>query len=155
MRENKPRPLTVKKDVTPRDKLNLKECLKWRDDASLFWSPSYTLISGENNQSPLAFAFDATVKSDSKGHEECARQRYISLFWYDYFVREYGDTAYVEQYKNVARRIENFTESKTDIDGICKTLRHRVKAGRRYGKLAEKFGDGILLTLPSCVSRST
>ncbi|KFY85731.1 hypothetical protein V498_07679, partial [Pseudogymnoascus sp. VKM F-4517 (FW-2822)] len=152
-RENKPRVLTVKKDVDTRDKLNSKDCIKWKHNPLSFWSPSYTLISKEDVHSPLAFVFDATILSDSKGHEECTRQRFISLFWYDYFREEYGEGSYDKEYTDVGRNIQNVT--KNDIETIITTLRHRVKTGRKLDKLAARFGDGILLTIPSSVSRST
>ena len=41
-----------------------------------------------------------------------------------------------------------------DHDSIVSRLREQVRAGKRYKMLTTKFGDGILLAIPSSVGRS-
>ena len=99
--------------------------------------------------------YDATVRQESENHESCLRSRYLALFWFDYFTKRYQgkESGFDQNYEDLGREIAGF-ETMVD-DSIVSTLREQVKAGRRYDKLTGRFGNGILLALPSSIGRST
>ncbi|KAN0091745.1 hypothetical protein V8E51_017592 [Hyaloscypha variabilis] len=63
------------------------------------------------------------------------------------------ETAFDYEYTELGRYI--LGSALADIDETVSKLREQVKAGRKYSVLTAKFGDGILLTLPSSIGRST
>ena len=91
----------------------------------------------------------------SESHGDCLRQRYLAIFWFDYFKVRYPEqkAAYDHEYLELGQRILGCIASNTDE--IVSILRQQVQAGRRYNMLTARFGDAILLTLPSSIGRST
>lgn len=77
------------------------------------------------------------------------------MFWFDYFNAIYPEqeTAFDREYVDLGRHI--LGPAVVDSDATVSTLREQVKAGRKYNILSRKFGDGILLALPSSIGRST
>jgi hypothetical protein len=77
------------------------------------------------------------------------------LFWLDYIKARYPgqEAGYNGEYGNLGHKI--LDSAATNTQGIVSVLREYVKAGRRYNMLTTKFGDGILLTIPSSISRTT
>lgn len=63
------------------------------------------------------------------------------------------EAGFDQDYEDLGREIAG-SETMAD-DSIVSTLREQVKAGRRYNKLTERFGNGIHLVLPSSIGRST
>ena len=83
------------------------------------------------------------------------RGRYLALFWFDYFKARYPgqEAAYDREYVDLGHTI--LGSASADTEALVSRLREFVKAGRRYNMLTTKFGDGILLILPSSVGRTT
>lgn len=152
---DKSQQLTIKTSVDKRDRLDSQCCVEWSSNPGLFWSPYYTFLPNNHQGSVIGFIYNATVKSTSKGHEECARQRFVNLFWCDYLRQEYPENAYGNEYVDLSQRVLGRSDDEDANDEVKKALKKRVAAGRRLYKLAERFGDGILLTLPSSIPRST
>jgi hypothetical protein len=146
--------LSIQESVPDKQKLAAKYA-SWSKDITSFWTPTSSIfIPEETSCRPLRAIYDATVRQESENHESCLRSRYLALFWFDYFTERYpGKGAGFDQdYKDLGCEIAGVENAD---DSIISTLREQVKAGRRYNKLTESFGDGILLALPSSIGRST
>ncbi|PVH69142.1 hypothetical protein DL98DRAFT_578494 [Cadophora sp. DSE1049] len=150
-----PQVLSIKGPVPKEEKLEkLLETLEpWRKDVRSFWiTKSSTFIPDETCRHPLRFIYAATVEELSQ-KESCLRRRYLALFWFDCFVKRYPGRGYDNEYSELSREIAGaVVDAETSI---ISRLRCQVSAGRRYNKLTEKFGDGILLILPSSIGKST
>jgi hypothetical protein len=146
----------IKKNVPEEQRLTEKESSSWSRDPSLFWiSSSYSFLPPENYYEPLRFVLDATTRIEPQNHEDCLRRRYLALFWFDCFNARYPEqeTAFDHEYVGLGRYI--LGPAVVESDARVSRLREQVKAGRKYNMLARKFGDGILLTLPSSIGWST
>jgi len=146
----------IKKIVPEEQRLTEKEYSSWSRDPSLFWtSSSYTFLPSETCCEPLRFVYDATTQIEPRSHEDCLRRRYLALFWFDYFNATYPEqeTAFDHEYVQLARYV--LGPAVVDSDATVSALREQVKAGRKYDMLTRRFGDSILLTLPSSIGRST
>jgi hypothetical protein len=77
------------------------------------------------------------------------------LFWFDYFNARYPEqeTAFDHEYEDLGRHV--LGPNAANSDTTVSALRELVKAGRKYDMFTRKFGDSILLTLPSSIGRST
>jgi hypothetical protein len=150
----------IKESVSDEERLSDEEYSAWSGDISLFWtSSSYSFFPGEICYKPLRFIYKATIRveaqSHQQSHQDCLRRRYLALFWFDYFKARYPgqETAFDYEYTELGRYI--LGSALADTDETVSKLREQVKAGRKYSVLTAKFGDGILLTLPSSIGRST
>jgi hypothetical protein len=145
----------IKESVPDEERLSDEECSLWSGDISLFWASSYSFFPGETCCEPLRFIYEATIRVEAQSHQDCLRRRYLALFWFDYFKVRYPgqETAFDCQYVELGRHI--LGSAVADSDETVSKLREQLKAGRRYSMLTAKFGDGILLTLPSSIGRST
>jgi hypothetical protein len=146
----------IKNIVPEEQRFTEKEYSSWSGEPSRFWtSSSYTFLPPEACQEPLRFIYDATTRIEPQIHEDCLRRRYLALFWFDYFNARYPEqqTAFDHEYEQLARYVLGLAI--VDSDATVSALREQVKAGRKYNMLTRKFGDGILLTLPSSIGKST
>jgi hypothetical protein len=133
-----------------------EEYSSWNTNTSLFWTTSsYNFLPEETCCEPVRFIYNATIRIELQNHQDCLRRRYLALFWFDYFQARYPEleTAFNHEYVEFGRQILGSTVA--DTDATVSKLRELVKAGRKYNMLTAKFGDSILLTLPSSIGRST
>jgi hypothetical protein len=145
----------IKEPVPNEERLSDKEYSSWSRDISLFWTSSNSILPGETCGELLRFIYEATIRVEVQSHQDCLRRRYLALFWFDYFKARYPEqeTAFDYEYVELGRHI--LGSAIADTDEAVSKLREQVKAGRKYSILTAKFGDGILLTLPSSIGRST
>jgi hypothetical protein len=146
----------IKASVPDGERLSDEEYSSWSGDISLFWtSSSYSFLPGETCCDPLRFIYKATIRVEVQSHQDCLRRRYLALFWFDYFKARYPrqETAFDYEYVELGRYILGSADADT-YETVSK-LRELVKAGRKYSILTAKFGDGILLALPSSIGSST
>lgn len=152
-KSSRPQVLSIK-DPLPKEEELFAKYDSWSKDIPSFWkSTSSTFIPEETSCRPLRFIYDATVGQQLENHESCLRSRYLNLFWFDYFTKRYPGRGFDHDYGDLGHEIAGVETNADDL--MISTLRERVGAGRRYNKLTEKFGDGILLILPSSIGRST
>jgi hypothetical protein len=145
----------IKESVPAEERLSGEEYSSWSGDISLFWtSSSSSFFPGETCCDPLRFIYEATIRAEIQSHQDCLRRRYLALFWFDYFKARYPgqETAFEYEYVELGRYI--LGSDVADTDETTSKLKGQVKAGRKYSLLTAKFGDAILLTLPSSIGRS-
>jgi hypothetical protein len=144
------------KNPTDEQKFTPEEYQSWSKDVPIFWRPSSTsFIPEETSREPICFIYDATVQFVSQSHGDCLRRRYLALFWFDYFKARYPgrEAGFDCEYVDLGHTI--LGSAVADTEAVVSLLREYVKAGRKYNMLTMKFGDGILLTIPSSVGRTT
>ncbi|XMA13632.1 hypothetical protein WAI453_006423 [Rhynchosporium graminicola] len=139
--------LSIDRLVPDTQKLSSKYA-PWSKDIASFWrSEALTIVPEETHCRPLRFIYEAKLREQCENQESCLRRRFLALFWFDYFVARYPGRGYDHDFKDLNREIAGVETIADDV--IVSTLRDRVKAGRRYNKLTERFGNGILLIIPS------
>ena len=142
--------------VPEKQRLTEEERSAWSSDPSLFWtSSSCSFLPGENCDKPLLFVFDTTTHIQLTSHGDCLRRRHLAVFWFDCFRRRYPEqkTAFDREYLDLGQHI--LGSDVENSDERVSMLREQVKAGRKYDMLTRRFGDGILLALPSSIGWST
>ncbi|KAG9229904.1 hypothetical protein BJ875DRAFT_488485 [Amylocarpus encephaloides] len=127
--------------------------------------PPLMLPSSDTEQNHLLspvedMVWEHHLSQRSKNHGDCLRGRYISLFWFDYFDKTYPNlkTGFNSHYSDLAKNMRGWATTDPtppDPESIVPKLRYLVKAGRRYDMLVKAFGEGILLTLPSSIGKTT
>ncbi|KAH8674440.1 hypothetical protein BGZ60DRAFT_404034 [Tricladium varicosporioides] len=148
--------IQIKKTVPEEERLTEKDISLWNKDPSFFWTySSFSFLPPEDCHNPLNFVLDVTSWIERQGHKDCLRGRYLALFWFDCFNTRFPEQekAFDQEYVDLGRCILGPTI--VERDERVSMLREQVKAGRKYNMLTRKFGDAILLTLPSCIGRST
>lgn len=133
----------------------LTSVASWEEDVSRFWSSnSDTFIPEEVSHNAVGFIYNATVHFGSNGQEDCLRRRFLALFWFDYFNKHYPDvkTGYYSQYGDLSNMSLTSNVYGNQEANIAE-LRAQVRAGRRYIILANGFGEGILLTIPTKIGQ--
>lgn len=77
------------------------------------------------------------------------------MFWFDYFQRRYPKQVVGYDYEYVDLGYILLGPRTTNTDVIVSVLWEYIKVGRRYNILTTRFGDSILLILPSTIGRTT
>jgi len=151
------RSLCIKQPVPADKQTTVQELDCWGKDVSSFWVSKLHTFVPENSVEAVHSILTATIQFQSKSHEDYLRGRFIALFWFDYFKETYAELkggGFGSQYKDLAQGVLT-RRATSEVDNTVKILRAQVGAGRRYHMLAEKFGVGILLTLPTSIGKTT
>ena len=125
----------------------------WAADVSTFWTSSLWTLRFEDGQ--LAGTHDRTLALQVRQGQEVLRFRFLLVFLYDLLVSLYpqhSESAPKSVYEQLARIISISTSSDHTIEGLASQVKDWVSRGRRYYRLTESFGDGILVELPVDIS---
>ena len=126
---------------------------RWSRDPSTFWVSPYWTVTFDGR---LASMFASTLKLEARHGEDILRIRFLFVFFYDLLLvlyPQYSKAASAPIYKELASLIAGQDTSSPPIPEIGDKVRDWISRGRRYHKLTETFGDGILIELPVDVSR--
>lgn len=166
IKQAKPKNVKLTKHVKLASLQNLKEdSLVWKPDKemierwsaniSTFWiSPAWTATFPDGQ---LAHVYDSYFDLATRQGEDVLRTRFSVLFFYDLLCLLYPQhsrSAPPSIYERFAKIIKNHSTKNETLKDIISTLSDLVGRGRRYNKLTETFGSGILVELPIDVSRS-
>lgn len=97
-----------------------------------------------------------TLQLEAYHGEDVLRIRFLFVFFYDVLrvlYPQYSKVASVSIYEELASLIAVQDSSGRPIAEIGHKVRDWISRGRRYHKLTETFGDGILIELPVDVHR--
>lgn len=127
----------------------------WSADTSKFWnSPTWTARFQDGQ---LAYVYDSYFNLALRQGEDILRMRFSVLFFYDllnFLYPQHFKSAPPSIYENLAKIVQGSSIRHESLRKITSTLSDLVGRGRRYNKLTETFGSGILVELPIDVSRS-
>jgi len=127
---------------------------QWSRNTSTFWtSPAWTVTFNEGR---LASIYERAIALQTRHGQDVLRFRFLFVFFHDllcYLYPQHSKSAPASVYDRIVKIIS--TEGCNDlcVDEINSKVRDWVNRGRRYHKLTETFGDGILIELPVDVSR--
>ncbi|KAH8586156.1 hypothetical protein B0O99DRAFT_695779 [Bisporella sp. PMI_857] len=151
------RSIYIKEPVPLNDQIKEQELDLWSKSASNFWSLKSHLFIPENTTVDyVRSVLRSTIQFQSRNYRDYLRRRFIAVFWFDYFKETYPNqkSEYDSEYERLASRYCN-SEVAQEPDKIVKCLCTLLRAGRRYAMLAERFGEGILLTLLTSIPKTT
>ena len=97
-----------------------------------------------------------TLQLEAYHGEDVLRIRFLFVFFYDLlcvFYPQYSKVASAPIYEGLVSLIAVQDFSGRSIAEIRHNVRDWISRGRRYHKLTETFGDGILIELPVDVHR--
>jgi hypothetical protein len=126
---------------------------RWSRDPSTFWFSSHWTVTFDGR---LASMYASTLKLEARHGEDILRIRFLFVFFYDLLLvlyPQYSKAASAPIYEELASLIAGQDPSSAPIPEIGHKVRDWISRGRRYHKLTETFGDGILIELPVNVSR--
>ncbi len=126
---------------------------RWSRNTSTFWtSPTWTATFNGR----LASTYHSTLTLETRQGEDVLRFRFLFVFFYDllsFLYPQHSKNSPVSTYELLASIISEPGSSSHLIKEISSKVRDWVGRGRRYHKLTETFGDGILVELPVDVAR--
>ncbi len=128
---------------------------RWSANISTFWtSPAWT---ARFHHGQLAYVYDSYFDLAIRQGEDVLRARFSVLFFYDllcFLYPQHSRSAPPSIYEMFAKVIKNHSSRNEPLKAVASTLSELVGRGRRYNKLTETFGPGIIVELPVDVSRS-
>jgi hypothetical protein len=157
--------LSIKESVESKYVLNTDDCERWIVDPMTFWPPSFaSLANNVNYRRSFRFLLKETMQLNNNStvnvtalkrgygcrkrkvslpHLVTLQLRFLNLSWHDHFTNAHN--------RCYAKKLRSWKLSKSD-EGF---LKKQIQAGTRCNKLSGKFGVGILLTIPTNISRAT
>lgn len=106
----------------------------------------------------LANLYQRTLSLETRGGQDVLRFRFLYLFFYDLILHiypEHGKKTPERTYRQITEIISGDGSIGHSREEIGSRVKDWVSRGKRYHKLAEAFGDGILVELPVDVVRDT
>ncbi len=127
---------------------------QWSSNTSTFWtSPAWTVTF---NDGRLASIYERTTALRTRQGQDVLRFRFLFVFFRDllcYLYPQHSKSAPASVYNRIVEIISKGGSNDLCVDQINFNVRDWVNRGRRYHKLTETFGDGILVELPVDVNR--
>jgi len=108
------------------------------------------------NEGRLASIYERTIALQTRHGQDVLRFRFLFVFFHDliyYLSPQHSKRAVASVYDRIAKLISTQGSDDLRVDEIESNVRDWVNRGRRYHKLMEAFGDGILVELPVDISR--
>lgn len=104
----------------------------------------------------LASIYESTRALQTRHGQDILRVRFLFVFFHDllrHLYPQHFKSAPASIYDRVAKIVSTAGSNDLCVDEINSNVRDWVNRGRRYHRLTETFGDGILLELPIDVGR--
>ena len=127
---------------------------RWSANISTFWtSPAWTARFDDGQ---LAYVYDSYFNLANRQGEDILRIRFSILFFYDllcFLYPQHSRRAPASIYESFAKIIKDHSSRGDSLKAITTTVSDLIGRGRRYNKLTETFGDGVIVELPVDVPR--